>query len=150
MPLETAAFTSAMDILTKEIRSFHNDFKQSFHFLINAINISHEQQNASPVAPTPPVSQLDLFATQTSDARPSGRANFQFPSDERSSENDFEAKVLHCINQKSAEWKKLIKEYEFNYHKSIRNSGLSSKYKEFLERDPPFFQKNSDPPQPTQ
>ena len=31
------------------------------------------------------------------------------------------------------------------YHKSIRNSGLSSKYKEFLERDPPFFPKKFRP-----
>ena len=114
MPTENAAIVSALETISKEICSFHNDFKQSFHFLINAINLNlnHEAENDTPVAPTPTVSQLDLFPTQrsqntqereTSIPRPTGRANFQFPSDEQSSETNFEAKVSQCINQVSAE-----------------------------------------------
>ena len=76
---------------------------------------------------------------------PCGKARFEFKSDEKSTLDDLENQVSQCITKESAEWKKLTKGYETAYHKSLRNSCLSSKYKEFLSLDPPFLCKKFRP-----
>ena len=136
MPQDDTKLAIAIESLSKGIQSFHTDFKHSILYLINVMKPSHETEDEqNPTAQ----SQQDLFATQSLPTRQSGRAEFKFPSDEKESEESFETKVSQSISQVAADWKKLIKTYEQNYGKSLRNSGLSSKYKEFLERDPPFF-----------
>ena len=111
--------------------------KMSFHHLINAVsNLDETEESDETTAP----SQMDLFLIQNQ-AISCGRAEFVFPSDEKEKLDDFETKVSKCVDTVKAEWKKLLKSYCQNIHKSIRNANLATKYRQWLQRNPPFIPK---------
>ena len=152
------ALLKAVEKLSDKIECFHTDFKQSIYYLVNALNRNHEAENADiPATPntTPSVSQIDLFPTQRATRASAGvhrgaeREQFKFASDEKQNSDAFDKDVSKCINSVAAEWKKIVKTHTTNTHKSIRNSALSSKYRDWLQRDPPFFVKKFRPT-PTQ
>ena len=135
------ALLKAVEKLSDKIECFHTDFKQSIYYLINALNRNHEAENAE--NPAPP-SQMDLFPTQRATRASVGvhrgaeREHFKFASDEKQNSDAFDKDVSQCIDSVAAEWKKIVKTHTTNTHKSIRNSALSSKYRDWLQRDPPF------------
>ena len=133
------ALLKAVKTLSSQMTRFHKDFKQSIYYLVNVLTRDHNAGNGdSPATPSQP-SQIDLFPTQSAAQNSDGRAPFKFLSDEKEKETEFDDQINKCINSVAAEWKKLTKLNATNTPRSIRNSALSSKYKEWLRMEPPFF-----------
>ena len=146
------ALLKAVETLSTQIQSFHNDFKQSFYYLVDTLNHHHDTENGEIPATPPTPSQVPIFSAtpaRTSAGVHRGREPFKFSSEEKEKETKFDKDVTKCIDSVAAEWKKLTKANSSNTHKSIRNMALASKYREWLQKEPPFFIKKFRPT-PTQ
>ena len=143
------ALLKAVESLSNQILSFHNDFKQSFYYLVDTINHNHDAENGdNPATPIQTPSQIPIFSqtpTRASAGVHLGREQFKFTSDEKEKETAFDKDVNQCIDSVEAQWKKLVKANSSNTHKSIRNTALASKYREWMQKDPPFFVKKFRP-----
>ena len=126
--------------VNKSLQHFHQDFKSSMTHLIDTLRKYPLEANQNVAATTTPTntaaSQLDLFSTQ-----PREIPVLVFPSDEAKREDEFNKTIKLRIDSVKAEWKNLVNTFGHNTHKSLRNSGLSSLYRDWLERDTPYVTK---------
>ena len=143
------ALIKAVESLSHQIQSFHKDFKDSFYYLVDAIKQNHDAENEE-IPATP--SQVPIFSqtpARTSAGVHRGREPFKFSSDDKEKETVLDNNVTQCIDSVAAQWKQLVKSHASNTHKSVRNTALASKYREWFQQDPPFFVKKFRPT-PTQ
>ena len=138
------------------LQHLHLDFKTSMHLLIDMLSkilfesihnvATATATNASvATAPNASQSQIDLFPTQSQEQRQttSNRdvQHLVFPSDTERDKEKFDHKIKQHIESVKANWKKLVNSFSQNTHKSLRNSNLSTLYREWLQKDTPFVAK---------